>query len=187
MLTLHLVSQVQQLAHRPHLSPRALYNCIIFLNQLQLSANETVSNTNKNRSMKQPSLPASLVRTYFELFEVAVRKENSEGIKSRLLSALLTGVNRAHPYLPEQDKDLETHMDSLYRVVHAGPPSASTQALMLLFQVAVGPQQDNNTASKQVSARQDRFYRALYASLSQSDLISGRKHLTCISIYCTKP
>jgi ribosome biogenesis protein MAK21 len=146
--------QVQQLAHRPHLSPRALYNCIIFLNQLELTAAEPTSkqkDTDKKRpNSKAPqhptSLPASLINTYFCLFEVAVRKdkENSdgEGIKSRLLSALLTGVNRAHPYLPEKDKDLEQHMDSLYRVVHTGPPSASTQALMLLFHVAVGSQQD---------------------------------------------
>lgn len=128
------------------------------------------------------SLPASLVQTYFRLFEVAVK--NDSEIKSRLLSALLTGVNRAHPYLPEQDKDLEEHVDSLYRVVHSGLPSASTQALMLLFHVAVGSHdQDDDkdstkSASTQVQARQDRFYRALYATLSQPSIVGGGKHLT---------
>jgi len=113
---------------------------------------------------------------------VAVKKDkdSSEG-ESRLLSALLTGVNRAHPYLPEQDKDLEQHIDSLYRVVHTGPPSASTQALMLLFHVAVRSQQADaggKAVSREVTARQDRFYRALYATLSQPSMIAGGKHLT---------
>jgi ribosome biogenesis protein MAK21 len=176
---------VQQLAHRPHLSPRALYNCIIFLNQLQLTA-ETKENGTRDagssKAPKQSSLPASLINTYFRLFEVAVSKSKEDssdsGMKSRLLSALLTGVNRAHPFLPEKDKDLEDHIDSLYRVVHAGPPSASTQALMLLFHVAVGSEEASNTTSKTVTCRQDRFYRALFATLSQPSIIATGKHLT---------
>jgi ribosome biogenesis protein MAK21 len=185
ILAFYLVLQVQQLAHRPHLSPRALYNCIIFLNQLQLNA-ETKQNGTKdarsNKAPKQSSLPSSLINTYFRLFEVAVsnsKEDNSDsGVKSRLLSALLTGVNRAHPFLPEKDKDLEDHIDSLYRVVHTGPPSASTQALMLLFHVAVGSEEASKTTSKNVTGRQDRFYRALYATLSQPSIITTGKHLT---------
>jgi ribosome biogenesis protein MAK21 len=108
------------------------------------------------------------------LFEVAVNKNksndsNNAGIKSRLLLALLTGVNIAHPFLPEKDKDLEEHIGSLHCVIHSGPPSASIQALMLLFHVAVGSQPDetpNKAASKQVTARQDHFYHALYSTLS---------------------
>jgi ribosome biogenesis protein MAK21 len=172
-----IAREVQQLAHRPHLSPRALYNCIIFLNQLQLTAND---NTNSEKQ-KTLSLPASLVNTYFCLFEVAVQKQKDEGLKSRLLSALLTGVNRAHPYLPEQDKDLEQHMDSLYRVVHTGPPSATTQALMLLFHVAIGSHPndtDSNKKTQQYKMRQDRFYRALYATLALPSVVASGKHLT---------
>ena len=82
--------EIQQLAHRPHLSPKALYNCIVFLNQIKLEREEDESSSASN-------LPASLVKTYFRLFEVAVKKsgkpsdhESEEaGMKSRLLSALL--------------------------------------------------------------------------------------------------
>jgi ribosome biogenesis protein MAK21 len=178
---------VQQLAHRPHLSPRALYNCIIFLNQLHLTAETKQMGTKDNGSSKAPkqsSLPASLINTYFRLFEVAISKSKEDisdsGMNSRLLSALLTGVNRAHPFLPETDKDLEDHIDSLYRVVHTGPPSASTQALMLLFHVAVGSEEASKTSrtSKTVTCRQDRFYRALFATLSQPSTIATGKHLT---------
>lgn len=167
------------------MSPRALYNCIIFLNQLQLTTERIPSGTIEDRSSKVPkqsSLPASLINTYFRLFEVAVNKSNADdsvaGMKSRLLSALLTGVNRAHPFLSEKDKDLEEHIDSLYRVVHTGPPSASTQALMLLFHVTVGSEEKSKKTSKSATGRQDRFYRALYATLSQSSVIATGKHLT---------
>lgn len=189
--------EVQQLAHRPHLAPKALYNCIVFLNQLQLKrpepANDEVDNSNKKSSY---SLPASLIKTYFRLFEVAVQQnkkkssskdENSGSMKSRLLSALLTGVNRAHPYLPEQDQDMEEHVDALYRIVHTSPPAACTQALMLLFHLAVGSQiekeQDDEIEMSQEEAgerlrQKDRFYRALYATLAKSNIISSGKHLT---------
>lgn len=193
------------------MSPRALYNCIIFLNQLKLVREEEPDKSAKKgrgsrhdesddedeqpkKASREPSsnLPASLINTYFRLFEVAVNKtkakepnQSPSGMKSRLLSALLTGVNRAHPYLPTKDKHMEEHIDSLYRIVHTAPPSACTQALMLLFHLAVGSQYeeglvvaDERKATKVELARQDRFYRALYATLSQPSLVSSGKHLT---------
>jgi ribosome biogenesis protein MAK21 len=102
-----------------------------------------------------------------------------------------TGINRAHPYLPEKDKDIEEHLDTLYRVVHTAAPSASTQALMLLFHVTVGSKiegdernYDENAVersktSPNLVSRQDRFYRALYATLSSNQsILSPGKHLT---------
>ena len=189
--------EVQQLAHRPHLAPKALYNCIIFLNQLKLTESD---DTNMN------SLPASLIKTYFRLFEVAVqsggnektnRKKSKEQqsqaaalgkIKGRLLSALLTGVNRAQPYLPKSDDGMPMdHIDSLYRISHTAPPAAATQALLLLFQLAIGSAEDDVTSNKKRDktsnavdareARKTRFYRALYSKLSDLGMLSGR-HMT---------
>jgi ribosome biogenesis protein MAK21 len=221
--------EVQQLAHRPHLSPKALYNCIAFLNQLHLKRPDNIvpiqkKNGDDDDDTKQqhpsttvPSLPASLIKTYFRLFEVAVQKNNSQHrdkspssssssdeagtMKSRLLSALLTGVNRAHPYLPEGDRDMREHVDALFRIVHTAPPAACTQALMLLFHLAVGSQVDkdkedtgsggegrlDSKSDKPSEGRpignerkqqQDRFYRALYATLSKGNIVSGGKHQT---------
>jgi ribosome biogenesis protein MAK21 len=84
-----IAREVQQLAHRPQLSSRALYNCIVFLNQLKLKKEEPTAG--------KQTLPTSLITTYFRLFEVAVQKPKAkakdssgeEGMKSRLLSALL--------------------------------------------------------------------------------------------------
>jgi ribosome biogenesis protein MAK21 len=179
--------EVQQLAHRPHLAPRALYNCIVFLNQLQLKRAEPD---------EEYSLPASLVKTYFRLFEVAVQQnkkksssknEAAGSMKSRLLSALLTGVNRAHPYLPEKDQDMEEHVDALYQIVHTSPPAACTQALMLLFHLAVGSQMENGEDNEEQKEEKEvgeklrqknRFYRALYATLAKGNVVSSGKHLT---------
>lgn len=178
-----IAREVQQLAHRPHLSSKALYSCIIFLNQLKLDRNEIESS-----GLGKTTLPASLISTYFRLFEVAVKKPKRTkkednagdvGMKSRLLSALLTGVNRAHPYLPAKDQHLEEHVDSLYRVVHTAPPAAGTQALLLLFHLAIGSQQNKNSKKgKEPSAGQERFYRAVYSTLSQSATVGTGKHLT---------
>ncbi len=194
--------EVQQLAHRPHLAPKALYNCIVFLNQLQLKREDPIAVTideegnNISKKHESYSLPASLIKTYFRLFEVAVQqnqkkkksKDDSGGsMKSRLLSALLTGVNRAHPYLPEKDQDMEEHVDALYRIVHTSPPAACTQALMLLFHLAVGSQIEEERAEESEKTqeemgeslrRKDRFYRALYATLAKGNIISSGKHLT---------
>lgn len=200
--------KVQQLAHRPHLSPKALYNCVIFLNQLQLSRDDEDDVTSKKESSKptkSTSLPASLINTYFHLFEMTVQKDNkagkkkkgkhsnnstdSSGMKSRLLSALLTGVNRAHPYLPRKDAAMEQHIDALYRISHTAPPAAATQALMLLFQLAVGSGEEAQISSDSdgnkkrgatneedsVTMRKDRFYRALYSKIGVGDMFSGRQ------------
>lgn len=76
---------------------------------------------------------------------------------------------------------MEEHVDALYRVVHTATPAASTQALMLLFHLAVGStagKAHENLPSEGDTPRQDRFYRALYVCLSKPSLVSHGKHLT---------
>jgi len=172
--------EVQQLAHRPHLSPKALYNCVIFLNQLKLTLSQDAN-----------SLPTSLIKTYFRLFEVAIdrgdKHSSSKKVKhtpeagkmrGRLLSALLTGVNRAHPFLPKSDEGMIEHVDALYRISHNSPPAAATQALMLLFQLAIGNGNltEDGEASNQVHvSRKNRFYRVLYSKLGDPAIFVGRQ------------
>jgi len=193
-----IAREVQQLAYRPHLSSRALYNCITFLNQLKLVNKEestdlaSTDDQKKGKPDESFSLPASLVNTYFQLFEVAVNKGHSStkkkrrdtaaaAMKSRLLGALLTGVNRAHPYLPSKDVGMEQHVDALYKISHISPPSVRTQALMLLFHLAVGsggePSRGNNISESEAS-RKDRFYRALYSKVGDPIMLSAGRQLT---------
>mmetsp|Transcript_3763 Transcript_3763/g.7196 ORF Transcript_3763/g.7196 Transcript_3763/m.7196 type:complete len:988 (-) Transcript_3763:442-3405(-) len=195
-MTRVIAREVQQLAHRPNLSAKALYNCIIFLNQLKLVKEETAVVVEKG-TKKEISLPTSLINTYFQIFEFAVNKskvsrgdgmsktelEMDQAMKSRLLGALLTGVNRAHPYLPSSDTGMEQHIDSLYRIAHVAPPSACTQALLLLFHLAVGshgeddtPEETGGTGNDTTqNTRKDRFYRALYSKVADPTMLSGRQ------------
>ena len=82
---------------------------------------------------------------------------------------------------------MDEHVDALYRVVHTAAPTACTQALMLLFHLAVGtndvddeenPHEEIEPESVDTDTRKDRFYRALYATLSKPSLVSQGKHLT---------
>ena len=158
------------------------------MNQLQLYRDETDDGDNQSDGKKggaKKSLPASLISTYFHLFEITVnkndkrKKENKQSSASdgagRLLSALLTGVNRAHPYLPKADSTMDEHIDALYRIAHTAPPAAATQSLMLLFQLAVGSGDVASTTDESVAARKDRFYRALYSKLGDGEMFSGRQ------------
>lgn len=103
------------------------------------------------------AIASSLVQTYLLLFEGATSNKNTSKAKgkgkggdtnknapglgnhgARLLSALLTGVNRARPYLPPGDPGVAGRTASLFRVAHTGGFATSTQALSLLFQVTFG-------------------------------------------------
>jgi ribosome biogenesis protein MAK21 len=94
-----IAREVQQLAHRPNLTERALYNCVNFLSQILL-----------DRTAQGQELAGSLMTTYFRLFDVIAgpttnrnvnkdsanskkpNQDDGEMLQSRLLSALLTGT-----------------------------------------------------------------------------------------------
>eukprot|EP00953_Heterococcus_sp_UTEX-ZZ885_P024026 13171-Heterococcus_DN1.PRE.1 len=176
-----MVREVQQYLHRPGLAPKALYAGVIFLNQVYLKAGEDAALANE------------LVGTYFRLFERAVQAED---MRTRLLSALLTGVNRAHPYLAKGAGALTEHIDQLFKTVHSTGFNTSTQALLLIFHVVKSdtpshsrPKPGTTSTTKAASSSTDdastaagaaaavaesplvtRFYNALYAKLGDADL-----------------
>ncbi|XP_006663966.1 CCAAT/enhancer-binding protein zeta [Oryza brachyantha] len=85
---------------------------------------------------------------------------------SRILSALLTGVNRALPYVASSEVDdiVEVQTPILFRLVHSVNFNVGVQALMLLYQIST----KNQIAS-------DRFYRALYAKLLSPASVTSSK------------
>ena len=105
-----------------------------------------------NKPSSFNSLASSVVKTYFQLFEVAIKKRWKSSKKGaaipnicskdaatnrRLLIALLAGVNRVHPYYHQKTVKWKKNIDSLYRISHISPPKACTQARMLLFPFCV--------------------------------------------------
>ncbi|XP_060100055.1 CCAAT/enhancer-binding protein zeta [Heteronotia binoei] len=136
-------SEVERLLYRSNISPKAQYYAICFLNQMVLSHEES-------------ELANKLIALYFSFFGSCVKKKD---VESKMLSALLTGVNRAYPYAQTSDEKVKEQMNTLFKVLHVVNFNTSVQALMLLFQVM----DSNQTIS-------DRYYTALYKKLLDPEL-----------------
>ncbi|KAL8839418.1 MAG: hypothetical protein Q9170_001758 [Blastenia crenularia] len=105
----------------------------------------------------------------------AVMKEKAttveDDLREKMLSAVLTGVNRAVPYANTNDEVFEKHMDTLFRITHSSNFNTSIQALMLIQQL---------TGTHQGSA--DRFYRTLYESLLDPRLLISSKQALYLNL-----
>lgn len=56
-------------------------------------------------------------------------------VESKLMDGLLTGINRAFPYV-KTDRDLvESHVETIYKVVHLVNMNVAIQALSLLYHI----------------------------------------------------
>ncbi|KAK9413622.1 putative CCAAT-binding factor domain-containing protein [Seiridium unicorne] len=82
----------------------------------------------------------------------------------KLVSAILTGINRAVPFSDTDSSTLESHLDTLFRITHSSNFNTSIQALMLIQQMA----------TKRHLAT-ERFYRTLYESLLDPRLTTSSK------------
>lgn len=97
--------------------------------------------------------------------------EALEEANTRLVSAILTGLNRAFPYSSLDESVFNSHLSVIYTVARSGNFNARVQALMLLFQIA--------TAS---DAHADRFYRTLYESLLDPRVIISSKQALFLNL-----
>ncbi|PWW72335.1 CBF-domain-containing protein [Tuber magnatum] len=136
---------------RPGNGLNAKYYAIITLNQTILSAKDNYEAANKLLGEKNKQFRSDLI--------------------AKLLSAILTGVNRAFPFSQVDDDVFEKHIDTLFRITHSGNFNTSIQAMMLIFQVS---------NSKQ--AVSDRFYRTLYESLLDQRLVNSSKQAMYLNL-----
>ncbi|XP_023761975.1 protein SLOW WALKER 2 [Lactuca sativa] len=176
-----VVDEVDNFLFRPHLVLRAKYHGVNFLSQIRLS-----------HIGDGPKVAKRLVDVYFALFKVLIseaggktkEKKTKEDYKkpkdkdakkdedphvemdSRLLSALLTGVNRAFPFVASNEADdiVESQTPMLFQLVHSKNFNVGVQALMLL---------DKISSKNQIVS--DRFYRALYSKLLLPSAMNSSK------------
>ncbi|XP_074845764.1 CCAAT/enhancer-binding protein zeta [Carettochelys insculpta] len=141
-------NEVERLLYRSNISQKAQYYAVCFLNQIVLSHEES-------------DLANKLITLYFCFFRSCIKKKE---VDSKMLSALLTGVNRAYPYAQIGDEKVKEQMNTLFKVIHLVNFSTSVQALMLLFQVM----DSHQTVS-------DRYYAALYKKLLDPGLAACSK------------
>ncbi|KAL2872024.1 RNA-binding ribosome biosynthesis protein MAK21 [Aspergillus lucknowensis] len=172
-----IINSVEEVLFRPGQSQHAKYYSIITLNQTVLST-------------KEEDVGVQLLDIYFALFVALLKpaknqkfkadkkhgkgnqkqkgKDNSEvqteEMQDKLVSAVLTGVNRAYPFTSSNTERLSKHIETLFRITHSSNFNTSIQALMLIQQL---------TSSHQVSG--DRFYRTLYESLLDPRVATSSK------------
>ncbi|OAL50617.1 CBF-domain-containing protein [Pyrenochaeta sp. DS3sAY3a] len=91
--------------------------------------------------------------------------------REKLISAILTGVNRAFPFAKTDDAKFEEQLNMIFEVTHSSNFNTSIQAMTLIQQIS---------ATKHYSA--DRFYRTLYESLLDPRLISTSKHIMFLNL-----
>ena len=96
--------------------------------------------------------------------QVATGQLQTDELREKLTSALLTGVNRAYPYVGSSHKSFSDHLDTLFKIAHSANFNTSVQAMLLIQQLAGSHQPFN-----------DRFYRVLYESLLDPRLITASK------------
>ncbi|KAL7924992.1 CBF/Mak21 family domain-containing protein [Trichoderma austrokoningii] len=89
----------------------------------------------------------------------------------KLVSALLTGVNRAAPFVGTNDTVLERHLDTLFKIAHSANFNTGIQALLLIQHLST---------TKQLGS--DRFYRTLYESLLDPRLINSSKQALYLNL-----
>ncbi|KAK4938941.1 RNA-binding ribosome biosynthesis protein mak21 [Elasticomyces elasticus] len=88
----------------------------------------------------------------------------TEELREKLISAILTGVNRAYPYVGADGTSFSDHLETLFKITHSSNFNTSVQAMMLIQQL-----------SSSHKASNDRFYRVLYESLLDPRLIIASK------------
>ena len=92
-----VIKQVEKLIFRPNVSERARYYAITFLNQIVLS--------HKSQDVECAN---HLIDIYFKIFEILIqtqtKKNDLQGIHAKMMTGLLTGVNRAFPFSKIQNE-----------------------------------------------------------------------------------
>ncbi|XP_057505267.1 protein SLOW WALKER 2-like isoform X1 [Actinidia eriantha] len=171
-----VIDEVDAFVFRPHLAFRAKYHAVNFLSQISLSHKgdgpkvakrlidvyfalfkvlicETES-VKTDRSRKEEYRKASTPSKDGKL-KIQSSYSHAE-MDSRLLSALLTGVNRAFPFVSSDEAGdiIEVQTPMLFQLVHSKNFNVGVQALLLL---------DKISSKNQIVS--DRFYRALYSKL----------------------
>ena len=100
-----------------------------------------------------------------------------EDSNSKLISAVLTGVNRALPFakLDADEPRFKKHLDTLFLITHRSTFNITLQALLLIHQIST-------TSSSSTGSVTDRFYRTLYASLYDPRLSTSSKQAMYLNL-----
>ncbi|KAJ7771586.1 CBF/Mak21 family-domain-containing protein [Mycena metata] len=112
-----------------------------------------------------------------------------EDAHSKLISAILTGVNRALPFakIEAGDVGLNKHIDTLFLITHTSTFNISLQALVLIQQISASltpPPSESASSSSTPTSKSitDRYYRTLYSSLHDNRLATSSKQAMYLNL-----
>lgn len=170
---------------RPGQSLHGKYYAVVTLNQTALSGKEedvasklldiyfglftgllkpTLSSETETVDKKEPEAePEARPRRRNKKPKPAVQPQ-AEELREKIISAILTGVNRAYPYAESKDKSFSDHLETLFKITHSSNFNTSIQAMLLIQQLSTTHKASN-----------DRFYRVLYESLLDPRLLVASK------------
>lgn len=170
-----IIYETKQFIYRSNNKLKSIYNTIIFFNQIKFDYHNSYDHLNA----------LALIECYLSLFEKAIsEKENG----SRLLSGLLSGINKAFPYLTQIDT-LHKYINSIFRIIHTTNFTTATQALMVLSHIAIPADSKSNSNSdgtnkiivtEESKSITTRYYRALYATLFSDQVKKIQKQIILI-------
>ncbi|PVI05916.1 CBF-domain-containing protein [Periconia macrospinosa] len=116
------------------------------------------------------SKPGKMAKKKAEKAASQVHKSQEES-REKLISSILTGVNRAFPFAKTDDDRFEEQLNTIFEVTHSSNFNTSIQAMALIQQIST---------TKHYST--DRFYRTLYESLLDPRLINTSKHIMYLNL-----
>ncbi|BDD54732.1 hypothetical protein MPDQ_003372 [Monascus purpureus] len=185
-----IISAVEELLFRPGQSQHAKYYAIITLNQTILSLKEEKiavqlldiyfslfvillkpAKDEKAGAGNKKHGKFAKGRKNQATKDSAKGQSPEEEMRDKLISGVLTGVNRAYPFTNSDSERLSKHIDTLFRITHSSNFNTSIQALLLIQQL---------TSSHQVAA--DRFYRTLYESLLDPRVATSSKQALYLNL-----
>ncbi|ODM93370.1 CCAAT/enhancer-binding protein zeta [Orchesella cincta] len=140
-----VIDEVERLLFRNNIAKRAQYYGVCFLNTINLED-------------EHPEVACKLINVYVAFFKGCIKTGD---IDSKMMSGLLTGLNKAYPLAKEYGFKFTENTDTLYKIVHMSSFNIGIQALSILFQLT-DPQNRPNEA--------DRYYRALYSELLRPEI-----------------
>lgn len=115
-----VLREIEKLLFRKNVSERTKYYAICLLIQFVLNKDDE-------------KIADTLLQIYFAIFKACLKKGEPD---SRMMAAILMGVNRAYPFAKADSEILLEHINSVYKVVHLGTFNVSLNALCLLHQVS---------------------------------------------------
>ncbi|XXG98682.1 hypothetical protein Hte_005011 [Hypoxylon texense] len=140
---------------------------VALLKSGELIQHDEIPKTSKRDKRKHQKNPNETKKSEDKNQTASSDREAAE----KLVSAILTGVNRAVPFSQAEQSTLESHLDTLFRITHSSNFNTSIQALMLIQQLS---------ATRHLAT--DRFYRTLYESLLDPRLITSSKQALYLNL-----